>query len=52
MLLALTNGVATIKVPTSLVASWLERMLYWRIIRALSDILPDGEVTEVQFVTT
>jgi hypothetical protein len=51
MLVGIGNGVARIKVPSTLAASWLERMLYWRIIRALSDILPERAVTDVQFVT-
>jgi hypothetical protein len=51
VLLGIGKGVATITVPSSHVASWLERRLYWRIVQALRDILPDGEVREVQFVT-
>jgi hypothetical protein len=51
VLLGIGNGVARIKVSSTLAASWLERMLYWRIIRALSDVLPEREVTDVQFVT-
>jgi hypothetical protein len=50
MLLALSNGVAKIKVPTSLAATWLERRLYWGIVRALRDVL-QYEVADVQFVT-
>jgi chromosomal replication initiation ATPase DnaA len=51
MLVGIGKGVARIKVPSSHVASWLERRLYWLIVGALRDILPEKAVTEVQFVT-
>jgi phage replication O-like protein O len=49
MLLALTNGVAQVKVPSTLAATWLERRLYWGIVRALRDVL--NQDVAVQFVT-
>jgi phage replication O-like protein O len=49
MLLALTDRIAKILVPSSLAVSWLEKRLYWGIVRALRDILQQD--VEVQFVT-
>jgi hypothetical protein len=49
MLLALTDRAAKILVPSSLAVSWLEKRLYWGIVRALSNVLHQD--VEVQFVT-
>jgi chromosomal replication initiation ATPase DnaA len=48
-LLALTDRAAKILVPSSLAVSWLEKRLYWGIVRALRDVL--HQEVEVQFVT-
>jgi hypothetical protein len=48
-LLAVTDRVAKIAVSSGLAAAWLERRLYWGIVRALRDVLQQD--VEVQFVT-
>jgi hypothetical protein len=48
-LLTITDRAAKILVPSSLAVTWLERRLYWGIVRALRDVLQQD--VEVHFVT-
>jgi hypothetical protein len=48
-LLNITDRAAKILVPSSLAVTWLEKRLYWGIVRALRDVLHQD--VEVQFVT-
>jgi phage replication O-like protein O len=49
MLLGLTDRAAKILVPSSLAVTWLEKRLYWGIVRALREVVHQD--VEVHFVT-